>query len=127
MGTRASVFGSRSKKISTAGLPVANRGPQVSVQGADEEAAELLVDRPVEAERLEEMLAVVARGVLREEEVGRVSRDPRQREDDEREDDEDHQALQDAPEDEALQLSDLPHGQGRSSGRGMRSATSPNS
>ena len=87
-GTSVSVLGSRSKKTSTAGLPVADRLSQIARARAPlRKRDELLVHGPVEAERLQEVLAVVAGGVLRQQEIGGVAGDPGQREDDQRQHD----------------------------------------
>ena len=75
------------------GLAVADRRPEIAVQRAAEERDELLVDRAIEPERLQEVLAVVAGGVLGQEQIGRVAGHPRQREDDERQHDEHPEAL----------------------------------
>src|SRR6266550_81555 len=67
-----------------------------------ENEIELLVDGPIEPEHPQQMRAVLLGGVLTQEEVGGIPAHPRQREDDQREDEEERHALDDAPQDVSL-------------------------
>ncbi len=83
-------------------LAVSDRLAEIAAQQAPEEQIELLVDGPIEAERVQEVRAVFLGGVLTQEEVGGISAHARQREDDQRQHEQEHHALREPPEDESL-------------------------
>ena len=82
------------------GFAVHERIAEVAARGVAEEVKVLLVHRPVEAEALDEAVDLLLRHVVGDQDVHRIADEVHADEDHERHHQDDHQALEDPPDDE---------------------------